>query len=81
MQNLKDMYQTMSPMFFARLVLMEIAGLSMLGTLLTWMIKYRSGFGDWSPTGTLTNYHGLFMVTGVIYIYGHGENRTKKSKA
>jgi hypothetical protein len=72
MQTLREFYRTTSPWFIMQLVLAELAGLAMLSLCLTWFLVYTSGFGEWSAKSTLNQYHGVFMVVGLIYIYGHG---------
>jgi hypothetical protein len=72
MQTLRELYRTTSPWFILQLVLAEIAGFAMLSLCLTWFIVYRNGFGDWSTKDNTEQYHGLFMIIGLIYIYGHG---------
>jgi hypothetical protein len=73
-QTLKSLFHALSPWFVARLIFTELAGLVMMILCLTWQITYRGGFGSWSlaPAYTLFNYHGFFMLTGFVFIYGHG---------
>jgi hypothetical protein len=73
MEIIKDLYRTTSPWFIVQLVLAELAGFAMLSLGLTWFIVYRSGFGEWTNKDAVESYHGLFMITGLIYIYGHGK--------
>ena len=51
----------------------QLCGLGAVAMVAVWMTKYRGGFA-WTEDPSLEfNYHPLFMVIGMVYIYSNGK--------
>ena len=58
--------------FFAGFIASQIFGLLAIIFVSVWISKYLGGVG-WSSANIIFNYHPLFMVLGMIFLYGDGK--------
>ena len=58
--------------FFAGFIASQIFGLLAIIFVSVWISKYLGGVG-WSSATIIFNYHPLFMVLGMIFLYGDGK--------
>ena len=49
----------------------EIVGILAIILVIIWMSHYRGGFA-WDGSGKEFNYHPIFMVVGMVFLYGNG---------
>ncbi len=80
--SVMDKYENMgveqqSLRFFTGWVLLaQVFGLVAVILTAVWMGHYREGFAWQSNPAKEFNYHPLFMVIGMIFLYGNGKSHT-----
>ena len=50
----------------------ETVGIICLVIVIAWVAHFRGGFA-WDGSGKEFNYHPVFMVVGLVFLYGNGE--------
>lgn len=58
--------------FYLLVGMAEAIGISAIILVIIWMSHYRGGFA-WDGSGKEFNYHPVFMVIGLVFLYGNGE--------
>ena len=58
--------------FYALVGIAEILGIICLVLVGLWMGHYRGGFA-WDGSGKEFNFHPVFMICGLVFLYGNGE--------
>ena len=59
-----------STIFYLLIVLLEVLGLACLTVVGIWCSHYLGGFA-WDGSSKEFNYHPLFMVIGMVFLYGN----------
>ena len=58
--------------FYLLVGIAEILGIICLVLVGIWMSHYRGGFA-WDGSGKEFNYHPVFMIFGLVFLYGNGK--------
>ena len=58
--------------FYVLVGITDVVGIILIVMVAIWMGHYRGGFA-WDGTGKEFNYHPVFMVLSLVYLYGNGE--------
>eukprot|EP00112_Aurelia_sp_Birch-Aquarium-sp1_P007020 Seg17666.1 transcript_id=Seg17666.1/GoldUCD/mRNA.D3Y31 product="Cytochrome b ascorbate-dependent protein 3" protein_id=Seg17666.1/GoldUCD/D3Y31 len=58
--------------FYVLAGIAEILGIICLVLVGIWMSHYRGGFA-WDSSGKKFNFHPVFMIFGLVFLYGNGE--------
>ena len=53
------------------LAVTEVVGILAVVLVIIWMSHFRGGFA-WDGSGKEFNYHPIFMVVGMVFLYGNG---------
>ena len=70
-ENIDD-NPNMKTIFYEIVVCLELVGILCFALVLYWTKHYFNGFA-WDGSGKEFNYHPLFMVTGMVLLYGNGK--------
>ena len=65
--------------FYMLVGITETIGIVCVVLVIIWMSHYRGGFA-WDGSGKEFNYHPVFMVVGLVFLYGNGEISGRLSK-
>ena len=49
----------------------EVIGILAIVMVIIWMSHFRGGFA-WDGSGKEFNYHPIFMILGMVFLYGNG---------
>lgn len=69
-----EMSTASSMVFYFLVFLAEILMFGLLSLVLFWVVYYRGGFAWREDVAKEFNYHPVLMITGFIFLMGHGEN-------
>ena len=64
--------------FYVLVGIAEMLGIICLVLVGIWMSHYRGGFA-WDGSGKEFNFHPVFMIFGLVFLYGNGETFTRHS--
>ena len=59
--------------FYLLVGITETVGILAVILVIIWMFHYRGGFA-WDGSGKEFNYHPVFMVSGMVFLYGNGKH-------
>ena len=63
--------ETYSVQLYVLVWIAEIVGILAVILVIIWMSHFRGGFA-WDGSGKEFNYHPVFMVVGMVFLYGNG---------
>ena len=74
-ENMGGVPEQQSLRFFTWWVLLaQVFGLTAVILTAVWMGHFRGGFAWQSDLDKEFNYHPLFMIIGMVFLYGNGDN-------